>query len=101
MFNGFGNSSAEIPAPGLESFYGEFLSNRIAEMKTIHEALVAGNFETIRGFAHQWKGFSAPYGFGKLADLAIALQEQAIQQDKESCAKTLIEIDLYLKLKAL
>ena len=89
----------EIPLEGLEEFFDGFLLSRQEELGLMRDALVLLDFNTLSQIAHQWKGFSAPYGFGKLERLAIELEVCAHNAQAEHCESILLEADQYLNLK--
>lgn len=91
----------EIPMEGLEDFFDGFILSRQNELNLMKSSLVLLDFNTLLDIAHKWKGYSAPYGFGKLEHLAIELELSAHNAQSEHCEKVLSEIDFYLNLKKL
>jgi HPt (histidine-containing phosphotransfer) domain-containing protein len=84
---------------GLETFLVDFVIKRFTELEDLKTNLSINNFNSLKSYAHNWKGFARPFGFIKLEELAIDLEESAKNQDKAHCDKLLIEIEIYLKLK--
>lgn len=85
--------------PGLEPFLVDFVIKRFTELEELKSDLAVNNFNNLKSYAHNWKGFSRPYGFIKLEELAIKLEQSAIKQDKLTSAELLQEIEYYLKHK--
>ena len=88
--------SSETPKLGLEIYYDEFLSSRLVELETVRIAFTAKNYKVIAEFVHKWKGFSAPYGFGILGELAMNIETCLEQSDFEHCGLLLEEVEFYL-----
>ncbi len=84
---------------GLEPFLQDFLKNRFIEIEEIAVALTVNNFSLLKSYAHNWKGFSRPYGFIKLEELAVELESSALAEDFANCRKILFEIKNYLEYK--
>lgn len=89
----------EIPVEGLEEFFDGFLLSRQAELDLMKNALVQLDFTTLSQIAHQWKGFSVPYGFGSLEYLARKLEQCARDAQVEDCEHILSEVNHYLNHK--
>lgn len=93
------NLSFEIPWDGLEIYYDEFLATRFEELIIIENSLTTLDFKTIDEFAHKWKGFADPYGFGVLGQLAILIEAACESKDVESCRSLFTEVKDYLNSK--
>lgn len=91
--------SEEKVTPGLEKFVEEFFYDRVKELDQIKVCLKKNDLETIRKIAHQWKGFSEPYGFQCLGVLSRTLEHQAENKAVEEVSQLLSEISRYFKLK--
>lgn len=98
MENLLGNES-EKPFEGLESFVEDFLSRRQNEIHELHVAAESKNFEVPRKIAHDWKGFSRPYGFGHLEDLSMELREAAVEESQSKLEEVIQKAADYLALK--
>jgi len=79
----------EAPEPGLEPFVPKFIEDRLTEISTLIEGKEIG---AIKSVAHQWKGFSRPYGFSKLEEIAISIEKsdldgalKLLKQAKDYC----------------
>ena len=90
------NASLEVPLPGFEEFHDEFLATRKVELIVLNEALGRQEFQVLSGYAHKWRGFSAPYGFQELGELANELEEQALGENTQSCEDILKRVADYL-----
>jgi len=93
------NSNYEKSLPELEVFYDEFLQKRTSELDILQTALLSKNLSVVANLSHQWKGFCAPYGFGKLATLAIELEKKLESSELEHCFDILTEMKSYLESK--
>lgn len=91
--------NSEIPLPGLESYYNEFLANRINELGEIRQALKVKNFRIASDYAHKWKGFAAPYGFGVLGQLAQDIEKCLERAEIDHCEILIDEAEVYLTNK--
>ena len=89
----------EKPLEGLESFYQEFLTNRLKEFQELQGALGSKDFKAIAEMAHKWKGFCEPYGFGQLGIIARELEEMAKANEAKKCSDLLGDVEHYLAHK--
>lgn len=89
----------EVVDPALSSFLPDFQKKRNAELLTLKRDLENGDFDALARLAHNWKGFSRPYGYIALEGLAKALETAAKAKDTTSCQQLLSEIAAYLKEK--
>lgn len=99
MSNDNFNLAEERPVEGLEEFAPQFLKDRQREFAPYRETERVEDFETLRKLAHQWKGFSEPYGFQTLGVLAQELEVCAKAEDQPGCLRLFGEIDRYLTAK--
>ncbi len=90
----------EKPEEGLEAFVGEFLESRLQDIDRLSSHIAGSEFMAIADLAHNWKGFSRPYGFIKLEEIAQKLEKFAKAQDLENCREMVEEAKIYLQLKA-
>lgn len=90
---------SEKPQEGLEEFVPEFLNSRDEDLLQLKQALSEGDFETIRRKAHDWKGFSRPFGFIFLENIAKKLEESAKNQEASECESLLNDAEIYLQKK--
>ena len=54
-----------------------FMDNRWRDIKTIMNALTAGDYQAIQTVAHQMKGAGGGYGFDFISEAGCALEEAA------------------------
>ncbi|MCO5114287.1 MAG: Hpt domain-containing protein [Bdellovibrionaceae bacterium] len=90
---------SEKPQEGLEEYVPEFLDSRDQDILLLKAALAQGDFETLRRKAHDWKGFSRPFGFLKLEGIAKKLEEAAKSTASTECSQLLEEAEVYLQKK--
>jgi len=81
----------------LEPLIPKFLAHRRAESVAIGEHLASGDFEAIRKIAHNVKGVGASYGFDRLSDIAVVLEQGAKAADAASVERALAELRGYLE----
>ncbi len=85
--------------PALSEFYEEFISDRYNELPELNKGIEEKNFGIIEELSHKWKGFSAPYGFAGLAQIAALMETSAKNKDIESSQRLAKEVIEYLKYK--
>ena len=66
----------EPSEPGLEPFVPQFIKDRLTEISTLLESK---NMKNIQSKAHEWKGFSAPYGFSNLERMARLIEKSDLE----------------------
>ena len=89
----------EIPLAGLESFVPGFMRDRRKEVDQYLGTGQALDMVALAKLAHQWKGFSEPYGFKALGIMATELEQKAKASDAPECHRLLAQIDQYLRIK--
>lgn len=93
------NLDFETPWPTLEIYYDEFLATRMDELLVLKNAFNSSNYKVADEFAHKWKGFANPYGFGVLGQQACLLEDFLEVHDYDSCKIIIDEMDTYLRSK--
>jgi HPt (histidine-containing phosphotransfer) domain-containing protein len=83
----------EAPEPGLEPFVPKFIDDRLSEISVL---LAEKNISSIQTKAHQWKGFSRPYGFAHLEAIAKEIEKSDLKQALD----LLIQAEDYCKKRA-
>lgn len=92
-------TNGEIVNEELKSFIPDFISRRRAELELMRDAVRNDNFALLRRFAHNWKGFSRPFGFSRLEEFAAEiLAEERVSADKFE--NLIIRIEDYLTRKS-
>jgi len=89
----------EKPIDALKGFTGEFMGDRLEELKELDSYQKSGSFDEIRALAHKWKGFSEPYGFQTLAALSKDLEVALDANDVDKSTQLIEEIKKYLLAK--
>lgn len=89
----------EKPDEGLESFQKDFWISRKAEILEVAAALEEKSYNAVLKVSHNWKGYSQPYGFLTLGELAKDLESAAKIKNHSECLNLLKNIELYLDLK--
>ncbi len=89
----------ETPLAGLESFVPGFMRDRRKEVDQYLGTGQALDMPALAKLAHQWKGFSEPYGFKALGLMATELEQKAKASEAAECHRILAQIDQYLRIK--
>ena len=71
------------PDPDLQDLIPSFMDNRRNELVEIENAIERGDFESLRRFAHTWKGICRPYGFLQLEILSRSLEGAAERENQQ------------------
>ena len=74
----------------------KFMTNRKNEVTTMTDALVQGDFETVRKVAHGMKGVSGSYGFPEMTTVAARMEQAAKTADAGSIRNDLAALTSYL-----
>lgn len=90
---------SEVPDPGLVDFIPGFQENRKKEIALVKNFLKEKDFEALRKLAHNWKGFSRPYGYQTLEALGRALEKAAQNQDLDTCENLFSQFLHYINEK--
>ncbi|MEC9281608.1 MAG: Hpt domain-containing protein [Bdellovibrionota bacterium] len=85
--------------PALSEFFEEFITDRKTELKALNKGIKEEDFKFIEDLAHKWKGFSAPYGFAGLAQIAGQLELASKEKNIEKTKYLLKEVLDYLEYK--
>ena len=93
------DANSEMAQAGLEEFFESFMHSRLHELQILTLALDKLDYSTLLRIAHQWKGYSVPYGFGKLEQLAEQLEASAHAEEQVRCGELLAEVQEYLRHK--
>ena len=79
-----------------EPLIPKFLSNRQTDVKTLQEALAAGDLDAVRRVAHTVKGVGGSYGFDRITEIAAAIEHAAKAGDVSTIAIELPALTSYL-----
>ncbi len=90
---------SEKAEPGLEKFLNEFYNDRVEDLRTINSLMDQGKLTEIGKIAHQWKGYSAPYGFQHLGFLGSELENSCSETNSDTARNLINEVSVYLDLK--
>ena len=94
-------NSSEIPLPELVDQLHSFIEHRKVENEKVKRFINSCLAVEIKKITHVWKGVSAPYGFGELADMASLLSDYADSQNFTMCQSVSENIKEYLDKKEL
>lgn len=74
----------------LEELIPGFLENRANDLKSLKDALVEENYQSIQSIGHSLKGVGGGYGFTGMSEIGAAIEAAAKEQGLEEL-KGLIE----------
>jgi len=83
--------------PDLLDLVPGYIQNRFRDVALCREHLAASRFEEIRVIAHGMAGSGGAYGFDEITRIGRSLQVAARGQDAGSCARSLDELDAYVR----
>jgi len=75
----------------------QYLSNRWSDLAFARQLLANGDFHLLSRMAHRVRGSAASYGFGRLGEIANALEEAADREDANAVATQLDAYDAFLR----
>lgn len=81
----------------LEDLIPGFLENMCKDIKSMHEALKQGDYETIRILGHSMKGAGGGYGFDAITDIGASLEQSAKEKNPEEIRKRVDELSTFLE----
>ncbi|TVM15951.1 hypothetical protein DPQ33_13355 [Oceanidesulfovibrio indonesiensis] len=82
---------------GLEDLIPQYLESLYNDMAAMQEALAAEDYENLRRLGHSQKGSAPAYGFYRVAELGICIQQAAEAKNQAEAALFLAELDDYVK----
>jgi len=80
----------------LQVLVPRFLANRRRDVETIERSLAANDFETIRTTGHNIKGVGGGYGFPRISDFGMAIEDAAKRGDGAAIAALAAQFRAYL-----
>jgi HPt (histidine-containing phosphotransfer) domain-containing protein len=80
----------------LEDLIPGYLENRQVDISNIREALVRGDYDSIRILGHTMKGTGGGYGFDTITDIGHALELAALQKNSQEIRQGVDELADYL-----
>ncbi|MEP6887572.1 MAG: Hpt domain-containing protein [Nitrospirales bacterium] len=82
--------------PDLRDLIPGFLQNRRLDIQALQEAVVVGNFDTIRTVGHRMRGDGGGYGFHMISEIGHALETAALQKNSQEITARVQELTTYL-----
>ncbi len=83
--------------PGLHEIAHVFLQRMRDRLPVIRHDCDAGDFEAVKGVAHQMKGEGASFGFGPVSEMGARLQRAAMDGDASVVRAVAMELQHYLE----
>ncbi len=81
----------------LEDIVPVFLATKEKDIKKMHDALLAGDYETIRLTGHSMKGSGGGYGFDTISEIGRRIEQASLAQNNNDIEDSIKELDSYLK----
>lgn len=81
----------------LEDLIPGYLENRQKDIKNMKNALVKGDYDTVRILGHSMKGSGGGYGFDEISEIGKLIEESAKQKDDEAIRKLIERLSNYLE----
>jgi len=82
--------------PDLAEIIPGFLENRRRDVQSLQAALQQNDLKTIRVLGHRMKGDGGGYGFDRISAIGEALEQAAVQQDRQAIERRTSELNDYL-----
>jgi signal transduction histidine kinase len=82
--------------PWLKPVVGGYLKKRRGDVTKLREALIQGDYATIRTLGHQMAGTGGGYGFDPITEIGSVLEDSALAIDAEKIRATIEDLDRYL-----
>ncbi len=83
--------------PEIADIVPGFLENRWKDIKSIKDALLKEDYETIQILGHSMKGSGAGYGFDAIGDIGSLLEQEAESRSIEGIRRGIDELSTYLE----
>lgn len=77
----------------LEDLIPNFLNNRAVEIKSLKEAAITSDFETLKFLSHSIKGTAGGYGFDYMSLLAKEIELATTDKSFEKIEKLILELE--------
>lgn len=80
----------------LEELIPFFLGKRQKDISEIRLAIAAGDYKRLSQIGHNLKGIGAGYGFQRVTDIGVTLEEAGKREDRDAATQCLDDIENYL-----
>ena len=80
----------------IEDLVPPFLEHREQDVRSIHAAVQAGDFQTVQSLGHSMKGAGGGYGFDRITEIGAELEAAGIARDAASALHWNEELSRYL-----
>lgn len=81
---------------GIEPLVGNYMTNRRKDIEALQTALEADDFGRIAALGHRMKGNGASFGFHRISELGVELEEAATSEDANGVAAALSALADYV-----
>jgi signal transduction histidine kinase/CheY-like chemotaxis protein len=80
----------------LKPVVGGYLEKRRGDVAKLREALIHGDYNTIRRLGHQMAGTGGGYGFDPITEIGSVLEDSALAIDADRIRASIDDLDRYL-----
>jgi signal transduction histidine kinase/CheY-like chemotaxis protein len=80
----------------LKPVVGGYLEKRRGDVAKLREALIHGDYSTIRTLGHQMAGTGGGYGFDPITEIGSVLEDSALAIDADRIRASIEDLDRYL-----
>ena len=80
----------------LEDLIPEYLENRRKDIIEIRKLLTLNDFDTIKRLSHNIKGSGGSFGFQRISEIGITMEQAAKDCVQAEILKSLSELELYV-----
>ncbi|MEM7407884.1 MAG: Hpt domain-containing protein [Pseudomonadota bacterium] len=81
---------------GIEPLVGNYMTNRRKDIAALQEALDGADFGRIAALGHRMKGNGASFGFHRISELGVELEDAAMGEDASAVATALAALSDYV-----
>ena len=91
-----GGEDAVRPDPEIAPLVPEFLENRRADVVRLRTLINAGDWEAVRSLGHKMKGTGRGYGFARITEIGLALEQAAADENGDAARRHTGALERYL-----
>ena len=85
------------PDPEVAHLVPEFLENRRADVARVNTLIANGEWEALRSLGHKMKGTGRGYGFGRITEIGVAIEQAGASEDGDAARAAVQALQRYLE----